>query len=462
MYSALYPLVATPSPGKLPRIRDTADALDTDVATAWRVRNSLPLKDISNMSFAGRRAALLAAVETPEKVVIPSISSHHQLYLNHTECEALVKLIDTRAHNRQGIGMTGIRQYAADLRAQRLLQYRVKVPSKSWYYEFKRTWLDKDFRPLTSVAKEHKRANAERRPEMEGWFRKLKALYEEHNYIPCCIWAGDETGLEGNAASKEKIIVPKTLKVGEKLTGSFRDHVSAMHICNAVGVTLPPIFSFIGKLFHSDLLNGAPEGSKTAMQASGYFEQCHTKAFPEHIVEYMDSHPDEYRVDGDITKPRFCCLIILDGCGTHVSGAAFQFAIAQSIDVMFLPANLTHLMQVADVGVFGPFKIAYRKAADEWRHIHRRCMDKYDIAAVTAVAWAAAMTERNAISGFLNVGQWPFNPSMVLDKVLSLHHTPLLQRPRADCLHLPCLCSWSRQTSSRLSAAASVIPPSAR
>ena len=118
----MYPLVATPSPGKLPRIRDTADALDTDVATAWRVRNSLPLKDISNMSFARRRAALLAAVETPEKVVIPSICSHHQLYLNNMECEALVKLIDTRAHNRQGIGMTGIRQYAADLRAQRLLQ----------------------------------------------------------------------------------------------------------------------------------------------------------------------------------------------------------------------------------------------------------------------------------------------------------------------------------------------------
>ena len=65
------------------------------------------------------------------------------------------------------------------------------MPSKSWYYEFKRTWLDKDFRPLTSVAEEHKRANAERRPEIEGWFRKLKALYEEHNYSRCCIWAGD-------------------------------------------------------------------------------------------------------------------------------------------------------------------------------------------------------------------------------------------------------------------------------
>ena len=431
MYNALFPLVATPSPAKRPPVRHTATALGTDLATAWRVRNSLPLEEISNMSFAGRRATLLAAVETPEKVVIPSILPHHHFYLNQVESEALVKLIDTRAHNNQGIGKTGIRQYAADLRAQRLLQPRVPLPSKSWYYEFKRLWLDDDFRPLRSKAKELKRAAAERKPEIEAWFRKLKGYYDEHDYPPHCIWAGDETGLDGDVDSKERIIVPKTLKVAEKLKGSFRDHVSAMHICNAAGVNLAPIFSFIGKLFHPDLLNGAPDGSKTAMQASGYFDHLHLKAFLVHMVEYMDSRPDMYRVDGDITKPRLRCLFILDGASTHVSGDALQYAMVHLIDVMFLPANLTHIMQVSDVGVFGPFKIAYRKAADEWRHVNRREMDKYDIAAIEATAWAAAMNEHNVISGFFNVGQWSFSPSMVLDMVLSFH--PHASPPATVC-----------------------------
>ena len=296
----------------------------------------------------------------------------------------------------------------------------VPPPGRTWYYDFKREWLDKDFRPLKSVAKDYKRANAERRADIEQFFRKLKALYEEYKYLPCCIWAGDETGLEGDAASRERILVPKTLKLGEQIKGSFRDHVSAMHICNALGIHLPPIFSFIGKLFNPDLLNGAPEGSKLAMQDNGYFEQCHVKAFLEHIIEYMDSHPELYHVDGDAAKPRFRCLLILDGASTHVSAEGWEFARVQLIDLIFLPPNLTHLMQVSDVGVFGPFKTAYRKAAAEWRHHHRRDMDKYDIAAVTAIAWKKAMTEQNALSGFRKTGQWPYDPSAVLDKVPSL------------------------------------------
>ena len=215
--------------------------------------------------------------------------------------------------------------------------------------------------------------------------------------------------------------VPKTLKVGMQVKGSFRDHVSAMHICNAAGVTLPPVFSFIGKWFNPELLEGAPKGSKTAMQENGYFEQSHMKGFFEHIVEHMDAHPELYHVDGDISKPRLHSVIILDGAGTHVSADAWQYALDHHIDVMHLPPNLTHLMQVADVSVFGPFKTAYRKECEEWRHIRRREMDKFDIALVTGKAWERVMTSSNVPSGFRKTGQWPLDPSAVLDQVLSLH-----------------------------------------
>ena len=214
--------------------------------------------------------------------------------------------------------------------------------------------------------------------------------------------------------------VPKTLKVGMQVKGSFRDHVSAMHICNAAGVTLPPVFSFIGKWFNPELLEGAPKGSKTAMQENGYFEQSHMQGFFEHMVEYMDAHPELYNVDGDISKPRLHSVIILDGAGTHVSADAWQYASDHQVDVIHLPPNLTHLMQVADVSVFGPFKTAYRKACEEWRHVHKRDMDKFDIAVVTGKAWESAMTSSNVESGFRRTGQWPFDPSAVLDQVLSL------------------------------------------
>ena len=40
------------------------------------------------------------------------------------ELEALVQLIDTRAHNHHAIGMSSIRQYAGNMRAQRKLALR--------------------------------------------------------------------------------------------------------------------------------------------------------------------------------------------------------------------------------------------------------------------------------------------------------------------------------------------------
>ena len=157
MYDALLPHLSTRK--RLP-VEDIAEALDTSVSTTRRLLHSLPLQDIGNLSSVGQRATLGTALEKPQEVVIPSIQHHRGCYLTNVESEALVKLIDSRAHNKQGIGMSSIRQFAADLRAQRLLLSRVALPSTTWYYDFKREWLDKDFRPLKSVAKDYKRANA--------------------------------------------------------------------------------------------------------------------------------------------------------------------------------------------------------------------------------------------------------------------------------------------------------------
>jgi hypothetical protein len=342
LYDALFPLL---SGDKAPTVRALASALHTSPSTAWKMKHSLPLCDITNLSHAEMRATLRAAVESPQLVVVPSVHPAPHQYLTNIELEALVQLVDARAHNKQAIGMSAIRQYAADLRAQRLKKERVQLPSRSWYYQFERAWL-KDFRRLTPTPREFKRANAERAPEIERFFEGLKRVYDEYRYPPDCIWAADETGLEGDAASREKVQVPKTLGCGVQVKGSFRDHVSAMHMCNAAGVNLPPIFSFIGTWFNPELLDGAPEGSKTAMHENGYFVQGHVKGFIQHIVDYMEGHPEVYYEDGDITNPRRQCLLILDGATTHVSGAGWEYAREQRIDITFLPPNLTHLMQV--------------------------------------------------------------------------------------------------------------------
>jgi hypothetical protein len=52
-----------------------------------------------------------------------------------------------------------------------------------------------------------------------------------------------------------------------KSTG-YRQHMSIMHICNAAGISLPPLYIFQGKKTKKNLLYGAPTGTD-ALQFHG-------------------------------------------------------------------------------------------------------------------------------------------------------------------------------------------------
>lgn len=43
-------------------------------------------------------------------------------------------------------------------------------------------------------------------------------------------------------------------------TSGYRSHMSMLHICNAVGISLPPLYVFTGKKARHEMLDGAPEG----------------------------------------------------------------------------------------------------------------------------------------------------------------------------------------------------------
>ena len=252
------------------------------------------------------------------------------------------------------------------------------------------------FKQVKPSAKEHKRADAERTEEIAAWFEVLKALMDKHKYKPWCIFAMDETGLDGEAAGREKVLIPKDLKKGSQIRGSLREHISMLHICSADGHTLPPIFAFQGVWYNHDLLAGAPADSRLVMQPSGYFEQEHMLGMVQHIFSYIDSNPAMYRVRGRAAGARLPTLLIMDGCRTHFAADAMEYAASRSMTVLKLLRNLTHLMQVADVSIFGPFKIYYSQECELWRRAHPgQLMSKYDIARVATPAWVKAASVRN-------------------------------------------------------------------
>jgi hypothetical protein len=113
-----------------------------------------------------------------------------------------------------------------------------------------------------------------------------------------------------------------------KLLISVRGHVSMMHICNANGVSLPPLYIFSGvKLIHN-MLKGAPEGINN---------KIHTKPTCIVVVMLVDcvfcfvGSAMAFQKNGSFTCSTFCDvirhltmhspsgkkLLILDGHNSH-------------------------------------------------------------------------------------------------------------------------------------------------
>lgn len=89
---------------------------------------------------------------------------------------------------------------------------------------------------------------------------------------PDQILAMDETGLLDNAElhSNVQYVCAKGVNKHLEERGSNARY-SVLHICSALGVTLPPITIFQGSRMRVGMLEKAPKGTKYQFQESGYF-----------------------------------------------------------------------------------------------------------------------------------------------------------------------------------------------
>ena len=91
--------------------------------------------------------------------------------------------------------------------------------------------------------------------------------------------------------------------------------------------------------------------------------------------------------------------------------------IAHRIHVLNLPAHTTHLLQVADISVFGPFKTYLRSVKALAHHQRNGSIKPQHIAALTKPAWQKAITRANVIIGFEKAGIVPYDRTKITDKI---------------------------------------------
>lgn len=201
-------------------------------------------------------------------------------------------------------------------------------------------------------------------------------------YGPYQILAADETGFHGTKTKtkRERVLTAAGGTDREHSRPSLRSHVSVLHICAATGLTLPPIQVKKALNIQLETSEHAPPGLLTLTQENGYFEAKDFITVLQHIVRHhppdpavvpsdqlksvtyvehwttKDSRGKEVSHVKSTTSTVFPRLLIIDNAAVHRHPLAAAYAELHLIEVVYLPPNLTHLMQVSDVAVFGTLK----------------------------------------------------------------------------------------------------------
>jgi hypothetical protein len=260
-------------------------------------------------------------------------------------------------------------------------------------------------------------------------------LSEYKDLPPSQVYAADETGLDGDGSRTPRVLAPVGMKRPSQQQDSYREHTSLLHIANAAGTTLPMIVIFKGKEKADleciqQLAELAPDAQWGA-QESGYF-------IGEHFMDVL-SHFEKHATS---KRP---LLFIMDGAKAHVDDRASQWAKSRDIHILLLPSNLTHLLQVADLSVFRPFKQFWKNECRQLKsdrtrmgRVTDRSIRKTDIIPLVVRAWGKAMTAKNVKAGFKLSGIYPFDPHAYKKNetkhLQSLSGLPLLLTPTEEIL----------------------------
>ena len=184
----------------------------------------------------------------------------------------------------------------------------------------------------------------------EGNFENVDHFFdilEKYKHLPPeQVLAGDETGLHGDGALRSRVLVPVGMKRVKTPKSRTQTHIGVMHIGSAKGDTLPPVMVFEGAWTYNHHVDALPKDALIGMQENGHFIGLHMIQVLQHIVKHAVA-----------ARP---LLFIVDGASSHIDWDAILYAQKELIDILCLPANMTHKLQVADVALFGPFKRYWR------------------------------------------------------------------------------------------------------
>lgn len=69
-------------------------------------------------------------------------------------------------------------------------------------------------------------------------------------------------------------------------------------------------------------------------------------------------------------ETEFPIVLVVDGYSAHKNTALFTWCKEHNVILLLLYPNATHILQVLDIGIFGPLKLKYSDFYQEWKMLH--------------------------------------------------------------------------------------------
>lgn len=239
------------------------------------------------------------------------------------------------------------------------------------------------------------RAAASSRESIDDYFDLLEKTLADSGLVnyPTLIFNMDETGFP---------LDPKPLKSihgrGDKNPYSVRSgskaQVTVAACVSASGQSIPPLIIWKRKKMTPDMATGEIPGTQYAFSDKGWMNgSIFFSWFKKHFLRYAPA-----------SRP---LLLLLDGHSSHYNPDVINLAAENGVIVLTLPPNTTHLTQPLDKGVFGPFKLHWKRVCEDYLASHGDRICCYNFCQLFSKAWIESMTTSNIIAGFQTTGIYP-------------------------------------------------------
>ena len=215
---------------------------------------------------------------------------------------------------------------------------------------------------------------------------------------PSRIFNCDESGFSGKLNPSKKVIVPKGTRHACQSMVNLSGHFTLLNAISAAGQTIPPMLIF-SQCLPRMVSDGMPENWAFVTDEKGYINtDLFVQWFEHNFVPYIGEK-----------RP---VLLILDNHSTHVSKTFIDAACRHKVDLLYLPAHSSHLLQPQDSGYFHIIKQKVADISTELGYLGIKTLPRHLFPKILMQAFNKTAGS-TVVSAFKCTGIYPLNKEAV-------------------------------------------------